>query len=175
MAAMMPPRVLARAIHHLPRRKATSAVYSRRTVATHTSSHQAAQISILPTTVDANSKTYQDNASSMSSLIQKLSELHADAAKGGPVKARQKHIDRGKMLVRDRVTALVDPGSSFLELSALAGHQVYPGEDVPAGGMVTGIGSVEGVMCMIVANDSTYASPFHTCRTHVSWMREEAS
>lgn len=59
------------------------------------------------------------------------------------------------MLVRDRVTALIDPGTSFLELSALAAHGVYDGEDVPAAGMVTGIGTVEGVMCMIVANDST--------------------
>jgi 3-methylcrotonyl-CoA carboxylase beta subunit len=59
------------------------------------------------------------------------------------------------MLVRDRVTALIDPGTSFLELSALAGYGVYEGEDVPAAGMVTGIGTVEGVMCMIVANDST--------------------
>lgn len=55
-----------------------------------------------------------------------------------------------------RVTALTDAGSSFLELSALAGHEVYPGEDVPAGGIITGVGSVQGVQCMIVANDSTY-------------------
>lgn len=55
-----------------------------------------------------------------------------------------------------RITALVDPGTPFLELSALAGHEVYPGEDVPAGAIVTGIGTVEGVTCMIVANDSTY-------------------
>ena len=55
-----------------------------------------------------------------------------------------------------RITALIDPGSSFLELSPLAGHGLYPGEDVPAGGVITGIGVVEGVTCMIVANDSTY-------------------
>ena len=58
-----------------------------------------------------------------------------------------------------RVTALTDAGSSFLELSALAGHGVYPGEDVPAGGIITGVGSVQGVQCMIVANDSTYKKP----------------
>ena len=57
-----------------------------------------------------------------------------------------------------RVTALTDVGSPFLELSALAGHEVYPGEDVPAGGIITGVGSVQGVQCMIVANDSTYAN-----------------
>ena len=57
-----------------------------------------------------------------------------------------------------RVTALTDVGSSFLELSALGGYEVYPGEDVPAGGIITGVGSVQGVQCMIVANDSTYAN-----------------
>jgi len=61
------------------------------------------------------------------------------------------------MLVRDRVTALVDPGTTFLELSALAGHGVYE-EEVAGAGVVTGVGEVEGVMCMIVANDSTYVS-----------------
>lgn len=59
------------------------------------------------------------------------------------------------MLPRDRVSALIDPGTSFLELSPLAGHGVYEGEDVPAGGIITGIGTVEEVNCMIVANDST--------------------
>lgn len=55
-----------------------------------------------------------------------------------------------------RVTALLDPGAPFLELSPLAGHELYPGEDVPAGGIITGVGSVQGVNCMIVANDSTF-------------------
>jgi 3-methylcrotonyl-CoA carboxylase beta subunit len=76
-------------------------------------------------------------------------------AQGGPPKAREKHVQRGKMLVRDRITALIDPGTSFLELSQMAGYNMYPGEEVPAGGIVTGIGTVEGVNCMIVANDST--------------------
>lgn len=58
-----------------------------------------------------------------------------------------------------RITALVDLGTPFLELSALAGHEMYPGEDVPAGGIVTGVGTVMGVQCMIVANDSTYVPP----------------
>ena len=92
----------------------------------------------------------------MRELTQRLTALHAEAAKGGTEKARQKHVERGKMLVRDRVTALIDPGTSFLELSALAGHELYPGEDTPGAGMLTGIGTVEGVMCMIIANDSTY-------------------
>lgn len=59
-------------------------------------------------------------------------------------------------MLSSRITALVDPGSSFLELSPLAGHELYPNEDVPAGGIITGIGVIQGVSCMIVANDSTY-------------------
>ena len=54
------------------------------------------------------------------------------------------------------MTALIDPSSSFLELSPLAGYDLYQGEDVPAGGIITGVGKVQGVSCMIVANDSTY-------------------
>lgn len=138
------------------RRRSRCLEPARRAVATYTSPHQAAQISILPTAVDTNSKAYRDNASSMSALVEKVSQLHATAAQGGPEKARQKHLDRGKMLVRDRITALIDPGTGFLELSALAGHDLYEGDAVPAGGILTGIGSVEGTMCMIVANDSTY-------------------
>ncbi|KAI9695847.1 MAG: Methylcrotonoyl-CoA carboxylase beta chain, mitochondrial [Candelina mexicana] len=91
----------------------------------------------------------------MDELLAQLSELHLKIAQGGPQSAREKHIARGKMLPRDRITALVDPGTSFLELSALAGHEVYPRENVPAGGIITGVGTIEGVTCMIVANDST--------------------
>jgi 3-methylcrotonyl-CoA carboxylase beta subunit len=91
----------------------------------------------------------------MDQAIARLADLHSKIAQGGPPKAREKHVQRGKMLVRDRITALIDPGTSFLELSQMAGYDVYPGEDVPAGGIVTGIGTVEGVSCMIVANDST--------------------
>lgn len=126
-----------------------------RSVATYTSPQQASQISVLQTAVDKNSDGYKENAASLGDLTQKIAALHEKAAQGGPQKAKDKHVQRGKMLVRDRVTALIDPGTSFLELSALAGHGVYEGEDVPAAGMVTGIGTVEGVMCMIVANDST--------------------
>ncbi len=162
MASYTPVRAFARSLHHLPRRRLQApqqCLAQRRRAATYTSPHQAAQISIIQTAVDPNSDRYRDNAASMRELTQRLTTLHAEAAKGGTDKARQKHVDRGKMLVRDRVTALVDSGTSFLELSALAGHALYPGEDVPGGGMLTGIGTIEGVMCMIIANDSTYACP----------------
>lgn len=153
-------RALVRSLRRQPQYqlRVQSAFPSRtqhRSVATYTSPQQASQISVLQTAVDKNSDGYKENAASLGDLTQKIAALHEKAAQGGPQKAKDKHVQRGKMLVRDRVTALIDPGTSFLELSALAGHGVYEGEDVPAAGMVTGIGTVEGVMCMIVANDST--------------------
>lgn len=91
----------------------------------------------------------------MGEVMAKLEELTKKIHEGGPPKAREKHIARKKMLPRDRVIALIDPGTSFLELSALAGHELYPEAEVPAGGIITGVGVIEGVTCMIVANDST--------------------
>lgn len=91
----------------------------------------------------------------MGEVMARLDALTQKIRQGGPPKAREKHIARKKMLPRDRITALIDPGTSFLELSPLAGHELYDGEEVPAGGIITGVGMVEGVTCMIVANDST--------------------
>ncbi|OJZ90495.1 hypothetical protein ASPFODRAFT_124788 [Aspergillus luchuensis CBS 106.47] len=125
-----------------------------RSVASYTHPHHASAISALPTAVDTSSSDFKENAQQMQELLDRMASLHSTISQGGPQKAKDKHIARGKMLPRDRVTALIDPGTSFLELSPLAGHQVYS-DDVPAGGIITGIGTVEGVTCMIVANDST--------------------
>ncbi|KAK5727380.1 Methylcrotonoyl-CoA carboxylase beta chain, mitochondrial [Elasticomyces elasticus] len=81
----------------------------------------------------------------MAKLISHLETLHIQTARGGSEKARQKHVARGRMLVRDRITALIDPGSTFLELSPLAAHNVYE-EEVAGAGIVTGVGEVEGVI-----------------------------
>jgi 3-methylcrotonyl-CoA carboxylase beta subunit len=112
-------------------------------------------LSIIPTSVDTSSAEFKENKRHMDEAIERLHTLHSKIALGGPEKARQKHVQRGKMLVRDRITALIDPGTTFLELSQMAGYGVYEGEDVPAGGIITGIGTVSGVQCIIVANDST--------------------
>ncbi|KAL3253331.1 hypothetical protein ABHI18_009586 [Aspergillus niger] len=125
-----------------------------RSVASYTHPHHASAISALPTSVDTSSSDFKENAQQMQELLDRMASLHGTISQGGPQKAKDKHIARGKMLPRDRVTALIDPGTSFLELSPLAGHDVYS-DDVPAGGIITGIGTVEGVTCMIVANDST--------------------
>ncbi|KAF2259393.1 carboxyl transferase [Lojkania enalia] len=127
--------------------------YARR-IATFTHSHHAEAVSVIPTAVDASSVDFKENKRQMDEAMEKLTSLHAKISQGGPQKARDKHVQRGKMLVRDRITALIDPGTPFLELSQLAGYEMY-GEDVPAGGIVTGIGTVSGVTCVIVANDST--------------------
>ncbi|RDW72466.1 putative 3-methylcrotonyl-CoA carboxylase, beta subunit (MccB) [Aspergillus mulundensis] len=134
--------------------QATSTTPSR-SIASYTHPHHASAISILPTAVDTSSPDFKENAQQMQEVLDRMNVLHSTIAQGGPQKAKDKHVARGKMLPRDRVTALIDSGTSFLELSQLAGYRVYPGEDVPAGGIITGIGTVEGVTCMIVANDST--------------------
>ena len=125
-----------------------------RGVANYVPPHQAQAISVLPTNVDPSSPEYQENAKGMGEVIANLETLTKKIRLGGPEKARAKHLQRKKMLPRDRITALVDPGTSFLELSQLAGEGLYE-EDVPSGGIITGVGVVEGVTCMIVANDST--------------------
>jgi 3-methylcrotonyl-CoA carboxylase beta subunit len=127
---------------------------TRRSAATFTHPRHSDAISVLPTLVDKSSPDFKENAAQMGALLEKYSALHQKITQGGHQKSRDKHIQRGKMLARDRVNALIDPGSSFMELSPLAAHEVY-GEDVPAASIITGVGTVEGVTCMIVANDAT--------------------
>ncbi|KAI1091379.1 carboxyl transferase [Rostrohypoxylon terebratum] len=126
-----------------------------RTIASYTAPYQANAISVIQSTVDSTSDEFKENERLMTEAMNRLELLTRAAQQGGPAKARDKHIARKKMLPRDRVTALVDPGTTFMELSPLAGHELYPEADVPAGGIITGVGVVEGVTCVIVANDST--------------------
>jgi 3-methylcrotonyl-CoA carboxylase beta subunit len=95
----------------------------------------------------------------MRELVGELRDRLAVVRQGGAEAARRKHTDRGKLLVRDRVDRLLDPGSPFLELSALAAYDMYAEEGdvwaVPSAGIVTGIGQVEGRTCVVVANDAT--------------------
>ncbi len=98
--------------------------------------------------------------SGMQGLVDELRERTSRVWQGGSEAARQKHTDRGKMLARERIDALLDPGSPFLELSPLAAYGMYDerGQDdfaVPSASVVTGIGRVEGRECVIVANDAT--------------------
>src|SRR4051795_7860725 len=93
-------------------------------------------------------------APGLATLAAELRERLAEVRRGGDDKARARHVERGKMLVRDRVDRLLDPGSPFLELSPLAAYELYD-DVVPSAGIVTGIGRIEGVTCMVVANDAT--------------------
>ncbi len=87
-------------------------------------------------------------------LVAELREKLAAAALGGPERSRDRHVERGKLLPRDRVNGLLDPGSPFLEIAPLAADGMY-GDDCPAAGIIAGIGRVSGRECMIVANDAT--------------------
>jgi 3-methylcrotonyl-CoA carboxylase beta subunit len=109
---------------------------------------------ILTSSLDPKSDKFKANSASLKSLTK---DLHAkiEAAKiGGSEAARKKHLDRGKLLPRDRVSGLIDPGSPFLEFSPLAAFGMY-GENIASAGIVTGIGRVSGRECVIVANDAT--------------------
>ncbi|HMK70122.1 MAG TPA: carboxyl transferase domain-containing protein [Xanthobacteraceae bacterium] len=90
----------------------------------------------------------------MRALTAELHEQRAKAAEGGPSRARERHLARGKLLPRDRVMTLIDAGSPYLELSPLAAHGMY-GEPIHAAGIITGIGRIAGHECVIVCNDST--------------------
>jgi 3-methylcrotonyl-CoA carboxylase beta subunit len=106
----------------------------------------------LPTHVDPKSPEFQERFRAMEALTEKLREDLARARRGGT--GRERHAEQKKMFVRDRVDALLDAGSPFLELSPLAAHGMYDGE-APGAGLVTGIGRVAGREVMIVANDAT--------------------
>ena len=108
----------------------------------------------LKSQVDVRSADFQSNAELMRSLVADLREQAEAARLGGGEKARARHTGRGKLLPRDRVAQLLDPGTPFLEVGQLAAHGMYDGE-APSAGVITGVGRVEGIECMIVANDAT--------------------
>jgi 3-methylcrotonyl-CoA carboxylase beta subunit len=100
------------------------------------------------------SPEFKASAERMRASVAELDERLAIVREGGGATARERHTARGKLLPRDRIARLVDPGSAFFELSPLAAWEAYD-EKVPAAGLITGIGTVQGVRCMIVANDAT--------------------
>ena len=105
-------------------------------------------------TVDRNSPEYAERYNHLQALAKDLLKTQENTALGGSERSRQKHLDRGKLLPRERIRALLDPGSPFLELSPLAAHGLYD-DQAPAAGVITGIGRVQGMEVVIVANDAT--------------------
>src|SRR6266700_1117961 len=108
--------------------------------------------SVLPSAVDPHSEEFRGNRDKMLGLLAEIERLLQQASLGGGQQAAERHRGRGKLLVRERIALLLDPDSPFLELSPLAGYQIYY---AVGGGMVLGIGVVEGTECVIVGNDQT--------------------
>src|SRR5258707_7088932 len=98
------------------------------------------------------SEEFKANAAAMRALVADLGAKRAEAAAGGPERLRERHTARGKLLPRDRVLRLIDPGSPFLELSQLAALGLYSG-DIHAAGLITRVGRVSRRDCVIVCND----------------------
>jgi 3-methylcrotonyl-CoA carboxylase beta subunit len=111
-------------------------------------------MSVLTSQLDPRSTEFTDNVAYHRALVEELDRRLARAADGGGEKARNKHTERGKLLARDRITALLDPGSPFLEIAPLAAEGMYD-DTAPGAGMVAGIGRVQGLEVMVVANDAT--------------------
>ena len=108
----------------------------------------------LTSEIDTDDADFKANAAALRAAVDDLRALSGRIALGGSEAARTKHTARGKLLPRDRIAGLIDPGSPFLELSVLAAHKVYD-DDVPAAGIITGIGRVNGAECVVVCNDAT--------------------
>jgi len=104
--------------------------------------------------IDRNSSDFRRNYAHHTALRDELQALTAQLALGGDKRSRERHVARGKLLPRERVEALLDTGSPFLEFSQLAAFKVYD-EDIPGAGLISGIGMVSGQACVIVANDAT--------------------
>ncbi len=111
-------------------------------------------MAVLESAVSASSEEFGANAAVMRKLVADLRDKRAKIAVGGSKRARERHLSRGKLLPRDRVNQLCDPGTPFLELSPLAAFNMY-GDDIHSAGVITGIGRISGVECVIVCNDAT--------------------
>src|SRR5882724_6540517 len=104
--------------------------------------------------ISTSSDEFKANAAAVRALVANLAAKRAEAAAGGPEKLRERHVARGKLLPRDRVLRLIDPGSPFLELSPLAANGLYE-DAIHGAGIITGVGRIEGRECVIIANDAT--------------------
>ncbi len=116
--------------------------------------HEDANLTRLNSNLSPESEAFKTNRAAMAALVADLAAKRGQIAVGGPARLRERHAARGKLLPRDRVLRLIDPGTPFLELSQLAAFDMYGG-DIHAAGIITGIGRVSGRDCMIVCNDAT--------------------
>lgn len=111
-------------------------------------------MTILKTQIDVAQAVFQRNTEAMQVQVQDLRQKLARISQGGNEIARERHREHGKLLPRDRIQLLLDPGADFLELSSLAGLNLYE-DEIPAGGILTGIGRIHHIECMLIVNDAT--------------------
>ncbi|MGI9310611.1 MAG: carboxyl transferase domain-containing protein [bacterium] len=111
-------------------------------------------MSVIKNEIDSRSEEFEKNSAWMESLCDELRQRIEKIALGGGERARGKHLARGKLLPRERIDRLIDPATPFLEFSQLAAYEVYD-DEVPAAGLIAGIGRVSGLECVIIANDAT--------------------
>ena len=111
-------------------------------------------MTVIKSTLKPRAKDFKENATAQEAVVADLREKTLKIALGGPLTSRERHVARGKLLVRDRVQKMCDPGTPFLELSPMAAYGMYE-DDIAAAGIVTGVGVVSGAECVIVANDAT--------------------
>src|SRR3954454_5616309 len=111
-------------------------------------------MAILKTTIDTRDAAFAENTATLRGLTEDLRAKVSEIKQGGGARSSERHLSRGKLLPRERVRTLLDPGTPYLELSQLAAYGVYE-EQIPAAGILTGIGRVSGRECVVVANDAT--------------------
>ncbi|MCG8489182.1 MAG: methylcrotonoyl-CoA carboxylase, partial [Chromatiales bacterium] len=111
-------------------------------------------MTVLKTAIDTAAQGFIENRAQMQALVDELDRTLSGLAAGGPAGAREKHLERGKLLPRDRIRRLLDPETPFMEFSPLAGLGLYD-DPVPGGGLISGIGFVHGREVLVVANDAT--------------------
>ncbi|WP_339853528.1 carboxyl transferase domain-containing protein, partial [uncultured Nisaea sp.] len=111
-------------------------------------------MTVIKTALAGRDETFRRNADRMRALVADLQEQVASVKLGGGARSQERHVSRGKLLPRDRVRTLLDPGAPWLEFSQLAAHGMYGG-DISSGGLLTGIGRVMGQEVMVIANDAT--------------------
>src|ERR1044072_9307898 len=120
----------------------------------HANGYRGGRVTKLNSAIDTQGSEFRANAAAMRALAKELDTRRAEAALGGPQRSRDRHTARGKLLPRERVLRLLDPGTPFLELSPLAANNMYE-DAIHGAGIITGIGRIEGRDCVIVCNDAT--------------------
>lgn len=114
----------------------------------------SSKLNIISSKVNAKSQEFIQRKQVYNKLTEDLDNKVSSFIEVSNKKYLEKHLARGKMLVRDRIDSLIDPDSPFLEFSQFAGYKLYENESIPCGGIITGIGKIHGKQCVIVANDS---------------------